>query len=222
MKLQKSRLMALLSVALMVCMMVTMMAIPASAAGFESVEVLYDSNASWSFLVPNVLYVMCPDYDIESHSLAVNMEQIISELDMNFPPMAYFDSERGMVILKYDAFERIISMHNTLLPDHAALSVPADVCEYREASSGALYYGFHSPASAGDYEGCEVATLRLAIPDNTVSTTGTSLSDVVSSDMLTGVLSELINLLPIVIPVLIGFIGLRKGISFLQSVLHSA
>ena len=65
MKLQKSRLMALLSVALMVCMMVTMMAIPASAAGFESVEVLYDSNASWSFLVPNVLYVMCPDYDIE-------------------------------------------------------------------------------------------------------------------------------------------------------------
>lgn len=39
---------------------------------------------------------------------------------------------------------------------------------------------------------------------------------------LDGVLAEVIGLLPVVIPVIIGFIGLRKGISFIQSVLHGA
>jgi hypothetical protein len=39
---------------------------------------------------------------------------------------------------------------------------------------------------------------------------------------MSGVLDEVIGLLPVCIPVMIGFIGLRKGISFIQSVLHSA
>lgn len=49
-----------------------------------------------------------------------------------------------------------------------------------------------------------------------------SLSTIVTSEMMAGVLSEITGLLPVVIPVMVGFIGLRKGISFLQSVLHSA
>lgn len=48
------------------------------------------------------------------------------------------------------------------------------------------------------------------------------LSTVVTSDLMSGVLDEVIALLPVCIPVMIGFIGLRKGISFIQSVLHSA
>lgn len=43
-----------------------------------------------------------------------------------------------------------------------------------------------------------------------------------SAIALDGVLSEVVGLLPVVIPVMISFIALRKGISFLQSVLHSA
>lgn len=39
---------------------------------------------------------------------------------------------------------------------------------------------------------------------------------------LSGVLDEIVGLLPIVIPVLVGFIALRKGISFLRNILHSA
>lgn len=49
-----------------------------------------------------------------------------------------------------------------------------------------------------------------------------TLSSIVTGDMLGGVLDEIIGLLPVVIPVMIGFIGLRKAISFLQGVLHSA
>ena len=48
------------------------------------------------------------------------------------------------------------------------------------------------------------------------------LSSVVTADMLGGVLDEVVGLLPVCIPVLITFIALRKGISFVQSILHSA
>ena len=48
------------------------------------------------------------------------------------------------------------------------------------------------------------------------------LDTVITAEMLGGVLDEIVSLLPICIPVLIGFIGLRKGIAFVQSILHSA
>ena len=48
------------------------------------------------------------------------------------------------------------------------------------------------------------------------------LASVVTKDMLTGVLSEITSLLPVVIPVMISFIAIRKGIAFVQSILHAA
>ena len=48
------------------------------------------------------------------------------------------------------------------------------------------------------------------------------LKDIVTAEMLNGVLSEITGLLPIVIPVMITFIAIRKGIAFVQNVLHSA
>ncbi len=52
--------------------------------------------------------------------------------------------------------------------------------------------------------------------------TATGLASVVTEEMLSGVLDEVVNLLPIAIPVVIGFIALRKGISFLVGILRSA
>lgn len=54
------------------------------------------------------------------------------------------------------------------------------------------------------------------------ATTAGTLASIVTADMIGGVLDEIVDLLPVIIPVMIGFIGLRKGISFLQGVLHSA
>lgn len=54
------------------------------------------------------------------------------------------------------------------------------------------------------------------------STTTGKIADVVTSAMMQGVLDEVVALLPVCIPVMISFIGLRKGISFIQSVLHAA
>lgn len=48
------------------------------------------------------------------------------------------------------------------------------------------------------------------------------LKTVVTADLLTGVLDEIVGLLPVCIPVMIGFIALRKGIAFVQGVLRKA
>lgn len=58
--------------------------------------------------------------------------------------------------------------------------------------------------------------------ENTVATATTVLSGVVNAGMLEGVLEEITGLLPIIIPVMISFIAVRKGISFLRNILHSA
>lgn len=57
---------------------------------------------------------------------------------------------------------------------------------------------------------------------NAVETGTTILNGVVTSEMLSGVLNEVIGLLPVCIPVIIGFAAIRKGISFIQSTLLNA
>ena len=53
------------------------------------------------------------------------------------------------------------------------------------------------------------------------TSTGT-LSGIVTSSMISGVLDEIVGLLPVILPTMIGFIALRKGISFVLNMLHSA
>lgn len=55
----------------------------------------------------------------------------------------------------------------------------------------------------------------------TATSTGV-LRTVITSKMLQGVLDEILGVLPVCIPVMITFIALRKGIAFIQSILHSA
>nr|WP_325299097.1 hypothetical protein [uncultured Dysosmobacter sp.] len=54
------------------------------------------------------------------------------------------------------------------------------------------------------------------------STTTTVLSAVVTSDMVSGVLNEVVALLPVILPAAIGFIAIRKGVSFVLGMLRSA
>lgn len=48
------------------------------------------------------------------------------------------------------------------------------------------------------------------------------LAEIVTSTMLQGVLNEITSLLPVVVPALISFIAIRKGISFLIGTLRGA
>lgn len=51
---------------------------------------------------------------------------------------------------------------------------------------------------------------------------GLVLKNLITSDMVSGVLDEMVGLLPILVPASIVFIGLRKGIGFLFSTLKRA
>lgn len=48
------------------------------------------------------------------------------------------------------------------------------------------------------------------------------LAQIVTADMLNGVLDEIIGILPVAFPVMISFIAIRKGISFVRGILASA
>lgn len=48
------------------------------------------------------------------------------------------------------------------------------------------------------------------------------MAEIITAEMLSGVLKEITGLLPVVLPVMVGFIGLRKGIAFVRSILQSA
>ncbi len=50
----------------------------------------------------------------------------------------------------------------------------------------------------------------------------TVLAKIVTGEMLSGVLGEITGLLPVAIPVIISFIAIRKGISFLIGTLRGA
>lgn len=58
--------------------------------------------------------------------------------------------------------------------------------------------------------------------EGAAATSTSVLSSIVTKDMLQGVLAEITSLLPVCIPVMISFIAIRKGISFVQHILHSA
>lgn len=48
------------------------------------------------------------------------------------------------------------------------------------------------------------------------------LTDVVTAQMVSGVLNEIVGLLPVMIPAAISYIGLRKGLGFVFSTLKKA
>ena len=52
--------------------------------------------------------------------------------------------------------------------------------------------------------------------------TSTVLSSVVTAQMVSGVLDEVVALLPVILPAAIGFIAVRKGVSFVLGMLRSA
>lgn len=52
--------------------------------------------------------------------------------------------------------------------------------------------------------------------------TTTVLSEIVTGSMLQGALDEIIALLPIVFPVVIGFLAIRKGIGFVLGAIRRA
>ncbi|MBQ9354226.1 MAG: hypothetical protein IJT84_00915 [Clostridia bacterium] len=65
------------------------------------------------------------------------------------------------------------------------------------------------------------STMLFAVPALAADGT-TSLSTIVTSDMIKGVFDQVYGLLPTLLPAIVGFIALRKGWSFLKGEIYSA
>lgn len=64
--------------------------------------------------------------------------------------------------------------------------------------------------------------MPVLLSGTTTPTATTHLSDVITADMMTGVFSEVLGVLPVVIPAIITFIAFRKGLSFVTGALRKA
>ena len=64
--------------------------------------------------------------------------------------------------------------------------------------------------------------LLLGDSSSTTTTAGTLISGSVKAGTFDGITSEIVGVLPIVLPVLVTVIALRKGISFLMGTLRGA
>ncbi len=52
--------------------------------------------------------------------------------------------------------------------------------------------------------------------------TETVLDKVITAEMMSGVFNEIVGVLPVVVPVSVGFIAIRKGLGFVFSSLRAA
>lgn len=57
----------------------------------------------------------------------------------------------------------------------------------------------------------EVSTANFSVP---------SIADSITSDMMNGILTQITDLLPVVLPVMVGCLAFRKGLSFFQSLIR--
>lgn len=62
----------------------------------------------------------------------------------------------------------------------------------------------------------------VLVARSAVMYTSSVLAGVVTEEMMNGVFDEVVGVLPIAMPVMVQFIALRKGISFVSGILHSA
>jgi len=206
MNIHKSRLAALVGLMLMVCMMVAMLVVPASAATFETklaVGIIDRHKIATSF------YEMA-GAELHGHETYSDLAVFLGfPIDSSLQGVCSPDGNAAYA--NADNLAGFVDKYNTEYPE-----TPIEVPYLPE---------YTSPADVVFYKitalGCVSRILNSNYGTLTYTTTG-KLVDSLGDSSLSGVLNQIIELLPIVIPVLIGFIGLNKAIKFITGVLHSA
>lgn len=213
MNIQKSRLAAILSAALMVCMMVTMFVVPASAAEVE--EQAYYVEVEYTEEQEKVLHdYWCSQCDKYSY--------------LGISECGYM-TDSGELLLLYENVSNYFMetcssnpdlMTTYIIEGEEYVIVPSGTVTLEDREFTVML--MREIPDETEPEETEPIETNPIFPPTDSDSSDLGLTDVVTPDLFNMVLDEVVSLLPIVIPVMIGFIGLRKGISFLQSVLHSA
>lgn len=166
-----------------------------------------------------------------SESLPASSAQTVLNERVGAAVDGYISSDKTAFILNHDYLAMFLQSHDELSTTHNILgwkptesytggegkyfAVPIDTSGLTYDPDSAETFVFHS-AAAPEPE----PTAPAQEPSTPASTA--DLAKIVSSENLSSVFDEVKSLLPVVCAVIVGYIGLRKGISFLQSVLQSA
>ena len=218
MNFQNVRLRPLLCAVLSVILVTGSMILPAFAA---------EQNVNFSYVdsVPSATVALalwkvagCSESLPGSSAQTVLNERVGAAVD------GYISSDKKAFILNHDYLDMFLQSHDELSTTHNILgwqptesytggegkyfAVPIDTSGLTHDPDSAETFVFHSAAAPE--------------PEPTAPASTADLAKIVSSENLSSVFDEVKSLLPVVCAVIIGYIGLRKGISFLQSVLHSA
>lgn len=207
MKTIKNRL--LFTVFAVILFVVPMMVVSASAAENEiSFYCVYDYPVSD---VVQAILDMAGQTDVEEATFD-KIVHLVDSLE------CYLSEDRTIFLVDDGYLEEILPVANS--EDESVYNWRPEA--FYLSSDEDLYYAV--PISTGGLlPDAELAfTAVYHGSDTGSSTVDTDLASVVNADMISSVLDEILELLPVVVVVIVGFVGLRKGISFLEGILHGA
>lgn len=214
MNIQKRSFRAIICMCLVLCTMVSVMVFPAFAA--ENDTVVYIAEVDAAGIVKSMLDYLGADPSLYGDQYE-NLEGFVYDTWGSSVAELYATENNTVLVSE----EELVNC-GELWYEFTGDSVVYDFDQAYYSIDGMVYYAV---ATSPDYTVVpDTSTQYVATPvagANTDSDTGTKLSNVVNSDMLSGILGEIIDLLPIVIVVIIGFVGLRKAIGFIRGVLHN-
>lgn len=145
----------------------------------------------------------------------------------------YLDSSGSLLVSESELYNYSytwLDIFSSAYPD-----VSFDVESFAETSPsyrehGSTYYPIPCPQDAVTLSSIQIELTAYpawkAEPTETTPTvtpgTDSTLSQAVSASSLSSVLDQVLDLLPVVVGCIVGFVAIRKGLSFLESILHSA
>lgn len=203
MNIQKSRLVAIISVMLIVCMMTVMLVVPASAA---TTVTAYTATVSPCELNAYILEIWSADLQGYENYLSLALALGIED---GRQAMALCSENKDSIYIPHSIFDDLKELYDKTFNADIEIVTPRN---YYQNENGYVYFKF--PANITIYNKTVSRELTYCMES--------AFANAISSDGISGVFDQILSLLPIVIPVFIGFIGLDKAIKFLIGVLRGA
>lgn len=221
-----------------ICLLLVMFLVMSffSVSAFADELVLAEGIDSYT---PDMIYSIAkafvPEFTNEDASVFYDYDDY--DLDVRF--LLYLESSGTLLVEVNELYNFAAYWEEGFSASYPGFSVDVDCLVDTSVSyfdSGITYYPFSCPREAVVLSGSETELTVIPAPD-TESTVppeteapivpapvipDSTLSQAVSSNTISSVLDQVMDLLPVALSCIVGFIAIRKGLSFLESILHSA
>lgn len=224
MNFQKSRLRSIVCSALVAALMAAFMIVPTFAAETEIEFSYVERVPAIDVAVALGKCAGCNEVLPASSFSMVVVDKIGAAVD------GYLSADGKTLVISWDYLESFLLAHEEVCSglsilgwtpadyygDQEYLAVPIDTSALTADPENTITLAYHPAETPPE------TTPAVEPSETTPVHSSTDLAEIVSSENLSSVFDEVKALLPVVCVVIVGYIGLRKGVSFLQNILHSA